>query len=178
MGTRSTSKGPKPEVEEGRKERINWPKANSKEWIKFDEDVTNILKFVHSSHENKAEAHPEIIFTVGKDRFGAKEARQKTQTLGPSKRQKKCKTVREKIKRLKETYKNAPEEEKEAINQLQQEKLKNLRLMKRTKSLKQNRKKYSKNCSEFLSQPFDFARKNIAPKGPKPKGEMKSSKAD
>jgi len=162
-------------VEEGRKERINWPKANSKEWIKFDEDVTNILKFVHSSHENKAEAHPEIIFRVGKDRFGAKEAKQKTQSSGPSKRQKKCKTMREEIKRLKETYKNAPEEEKEAINQLQQEKLKNLRLMKRTESLKQNRKKYSKNCSEFLSQPFDFARKNIAPK---PKGEMKSSKAD
>ena len=50
-----------------------------------------------------------------------------------------------------------------------------MRLMKRTESLKQNRKKYSKNCSEFLSQPFDFARKNIAPK---PKGDMKSSKAD
>merc|ERR1739842_171177 len=78
---RATSKGPKPEVEEGSKERI-----------KFDEDVTNILKFVHSSHENKAEAHPEIIFRVGKDRFGAKEAKQKTQSSGPSKRQKKCKT--------------------------------------------------------------------------------------
>merc|ERR1739840_38958 len=58
---RATSKGRIPEVEEGRKERINWPKANSKELIKFDEDVTNILKFVH---ENKAEAHPEIILTV------------------------------------------------------------------------------------------------------------------
>merc|ERR1739840_7953 len=48
---RAASKGPKLEVEKGRKERINCPKANSKEWIKFDEDVTNILKFVHSSHE-------------------------------------------------------------------------------------------------------------------------------
>ena len=172
---KATSKGSKLEVEERRKERINWPKANSKEWIRFDEDVTNILKVVHSSHENKAEAHPGIIFTVGNDRFGAKEAKQKTQSSGPSKRQKKCKTVREEIKRLKETHKNAPEEEKEAINQLQQEKLKNLRLMKRAESIKQNRKKYSRNCSEFLSQPFDFARKNIAPK---PRGEMKSSKAD
>ena len=74
-----------------------------------------------------------------------------------------------------ETYKNAPDEEKEAINQLQREKLKNLRLMKRAESIKQNRKKYSKNCSEFLSQPYDFARKIIAPK---PRGVMKSSKAD
>merc|ERR1712142_763439 len=50
--------------EERRKERINWPKANSKEWVRFDEDVTNILKPVHSSHENKAEVHPGIIFTI------------------------------------------------------------------------------------------------------------------
>ena len=33
----------------------------------------------------------------------------------------------------------------------------------------------SRNCSEFLSQPFDFARKVIAPK---PRGEMKSSKTE
>merc|ERR1711942_4001 len=83
--------------------------------------------------------------------------------------------VREEIKQLKETYKNAPDEEKEAINQRQQEKLKNLRLMKRAESIKQKRKKYSKNCSEFLSQPYDFARKIIAPK---PSGVMKSSKAE
>ena len=172
---KATSNGAKLEGEERRKERINWPKANSKEWIKFDEDVTNILKLVHSSHENKAETHPGIIFRVGSDRFGVKEAKQKTQSSGPSKRQKKCKTLREEIKKLKKTYKNAPDEEKEAINQLQEEKLKKLRLTKRTESIKQNRKKYSKNCSEFLSQPYDFARKVIAPK---PRGVMKSSKAE
>merc|ERR1712050_270613 len=98
---KATSKGSKLEEEEGRKERINWPKANSKEWIKFDEDVTNILKLVHSSHENKAETHPGIIFRVGSDRFGVKEAKQKTQSSGPSKRQKKCKALREEIKKLK-----------------------------------------------------------------------------
>merc|ERR1712142_1268603 len=84
-------------------------------------------------------------------------------------------TLREEIKKLKKNYKNAPDEEKEAINQLQDERLKNLRLTKRTESIKQNRKKYSKNCSEFLSQPYDFARKVIAPK---PRGMMKSSKAE
>ena len=169
-----TSKG-KSEGEERRKERINWPKTNSSEWIKFDEDVTTILKGIHSSNENKAETHPKIIYAVGYDRFGVKEVKQKRKSAGPSKRQMKCKKLREEIKVLKETYKNAPEEEKEAINQLQQEKLKKLRLKKRTESLRQNRKKLSRNCSEFLSQPFDFARKMIAPK---PSGEIKSSKAD
>ena len=82
---KATSKGSKLAVEERRKERINWPKANNKDWVRFDEHVTNILKLVHSSHENKAEVHPGIIFTVGSDRFGVKEAKQKTQSTGPSK---------------------------------------------------------------------------------------------
>ena len=60
---------------------------------------------VHSSHENKAETHPGIIFRVGSDRFGVKEAKQKTQSSGPSKRQKKCKTLREEIKKLKKLTK-------------------------------------------------------------------------
>merc|ERR1712055_455912 len=38
---KSTSNGAKLEGEERRKERINWQKPNSKEWIKFDEDITN-----------------------------------------------------------------------------------------------------------------------------------------
>ena len=142
---------------------------------RFDDDVTSILKQIHSSHENKAETHPRIIYAVGLDRFGVKEVEQKPRPAGPSKRQRKCKELREEIKKLEKAYKNAPEEEKEAINQLQQEKLKKLRLKKRTESIKQKRKKLSRNCSEFLSQPFDFARKVIAPK---PRGDMRSSKAE
>ena len=83
--------------------------------------------------------------------------------------------MREEINKLKEAYTNAPEEEKEGIDQLQKEKLKKLRLKKRAESIKQKRKKRSRNCTEFLSQPFDFARNIVAPK---PKGEMKSSKAE
>ena len=160
---------------EKRKARINWPKANSPEWTRFDDDVTSILKQIHSSHENKAETNPRIIYAVGLDRFGVEEVKQKPPPAGPSKRQRKCKELREEIKKLEKAYKNAPEEEKEAINQLQQEKLKKLRLKKRTESIKQKRKKLSRNCAEFLSQPFDFARKVIAPK---PKGDMRSSKAE
>merc|ERR1711973_235140 len=50
---------------EGRKERVNWPKANSSEWIKFDEEVSSLLKSVHSSYENKAETEPRTIYTIG-----------------------------------------------------------------------------------------------------------------
>ena len=58
--------------------------------------------------------------------------KQKTKPSGPSKRQKKCNNLRKEIKKLTQAYRNAPEEEKEAIDQLGKEKLKDLRLMKRT----------------------------------------------
>ena len=160
---------------EQRLERINWPKGNSSEWTKFDDDVSSILKHVHSSYESKAETEPRIIYTVARERFGLKEDKQKPKSVGPSRRQKKCSKLREEINKLKEAYTNAPEEEKEGIDQLQKEKLKKLRLKKRAESIKQKRKKRSRNCTEFLSQPFDFARNIVAPK---PKGEMKSSKAE
>ena len=41
--------------------------------------------------------------------------------------------------------------------------------------MKRNRKKFTKNFSTFLANPFDFAREVIAPK---PKGNMQSSKEE
>ena len=49
---------------EQRLERINWPKGNSSEWTKFDDDVSSILKHVHSSYESKVETELRIIYTV------------------------------------------------------------------------------------------------------------------
>ena len=158
-----------------RKEKVNWPKSNSPEWRMVDDDLTRYLKILISSPEKKAETHPFLIYNICKERFGIKERKKKAEQSGPSRRQRKCKELRREINILKETYKNSPEEEKEAVNQLQQEKIKELRLKKRAESLKNNRKKFSKNCSDFLTQPFEFAREVIAPK---PKGEMKSTKED
>ena len=47
-------------------------------------------------------------------------------------------------------YKEAPREEKHAIHELNAEKIRSLRLAKRAESLKNNRKKFSRNCSAFL----------------------------
>ena len=99
-------KGKQEGEEERRKERINWPKANSPEWTRFDDDVTSLLKQIHSSHENKAETHPRIIYAVALDRFGVKEANQKPKPAGPSKRQRKCKELKDGNKKLEKAYKN------------------------------------------------------------------------
>ena len=161
--------------EESRKERINWPKASSPEWERFDEDVSSTLRLINVPPEKKAEIFPRIIYVMGRDRFGEREVKQKSKPAGPSNRQKKCKKLRDEINKLKGAYKEAPEEEREGIDQLQREKIRELRLKKRAESIKQNRRKLSRNCNEFLSQPFDFSRKIIAPK---PKGEMKSDKIE
>ena len=162
-------------AEDKRRERINWPKANSLEWLKLDEDLTSILRTWHSSPEEKAESHPRLIYAFSRERYGVKKQMRKLpQSAGPSRRQQKGMRLRQEINKLKKAYEQAPsKEEKSAINQLQQEKLKELRLAKRAETIRQNRRKFSRNCNEFLGQPFEFARKTIAPK---PRGEMKSDK--
>ena len=154
---------------------INWPKANSLEWNSLDEDIAKLLKIIYSPPEKKAVSHPAIIYQMCVERFGFKEKRQKPQQKGPSRRQRKCKGLRADINKLKNAYHQAPEGEREAIQQLQQEKLKKLRLVKRAETIKRNRKKLARNCSTFFSNPFEFAREVVAPK---PKGKMKSSKQE
>ena len=103
-----------------RKDRINWPKANSKEWKELDTDITSLLKTMYSTSERKAESHPKIIYAMCKERFGTKEIHKKQVkcTKGPSRRQRKCKALREEIKKLQYVAQQAPEEEKPAIYQL------------------------------------------------------------
>ena len=162
---------------DGRKEKVKWPKASSKEWEQWDKDMTEILKTQNTTPESKAVLHPMIIYTMGKDKFGTKEIgkRNQEEARGPTRRQKKCKRLREEIKKLKENYNNAKEEEKEGIQQLQEDKLRELRLAKRAESLKKSRKRYTRNCNAFLSHPFNFAREVIAPK---PKGKLNSTKKE
>ena len=174
---RSSSEKPKEPEAGKRKEKVQWPKANSSAWEQWDKEMTELLKTQSSTPESKAVLHPMIIYTMGKDRFGVKEGNRKKheEMKGPTRRQRKCKKLREDINLLKESYRNAREEEKAGVKQLQDEKLRELRLAKRAESLKKSRKKYTRNCNAFMSNPFEFAREVIAPK---PKGKMASSKKE
>ena len=113
---------------------------------------------------------------MGKERFGYKNQERKANTnFGPSRRQKRCEDLRQDINKLKKAYYDAPIEEKKAIQELQQEKLKQLRLAKRAESLRKNRRKMAKNSSNFLRQPFQFAREVIKPK---PKGNLENTQEE
>ena len=170
-----TQKG-KARTEGDRKERIAWPKANSPEWERLDENLTQLLKAQCISPENSSVVHPALIYTFSLERFGEKGAKKKEpQTKGPSKRQAKCKRLRQEINLLKQAYQEADDEKKEAVKQLQEEKLRQLRLAKRAESTRKRRKRFAKNCNEFLSHPFEFAKSVIAPN---PKGTLESSKEE
>ena len=60
-----------------RKDGINWPKANSKEWKELDTDKTALLKTMYSTSDRKAESHPKMIYAMYKERFGTKEIHKK-----------------------------------------------------------------------------------------------------
>ena len=156
--------------------RIDWPPANSKDWDSFETDVAALLSYLDGPPLKRAIQHPKIIYEMGKERFGYKNIEKKpNQPAGPSRRQKKCLQLRQDINNLKRAYYEAPQDEKKAIQELQQEKLKQLRLSKRAETLRKNRRKLTKNSSSFLRQPFQFAREVI---NPKPKGNLESSKEE
>ena len=176
--TKEKFKGKRENVEDkgkGKKAPINWPKSNSKEWEKLDEDLTTLLRIMYSTPERKATSHPKIIYEMCKERFGVKEKKLKSSGSGPSKRQLKCAKLRREIKQLKTAYKEAPDSDKPGIQELNSVKLRQLRLAKRAESLRNQRKKFASNCKEFLSQPYKFSREVIAPK---PKGKLESSKEE
>ena len=94
-----------PKSEDHRKERIEWPKANSPEWQRLDHDISELLKTLYSSPEKKAISHPKIIYAMSKERFGVKQKKEQAakSTNGPSRRQKKCSKLRKEIKTLKKS---------------------------------------------------------------------------
>ena len=165
----------KESCETTRKSRIKWPKANSPEWERLDEDLTLLLKTIYSPPEKKAITYPKIIYGMCKERFGVVEESKARKEIGPSRRQRKCHKLREEINVLKKAYKEAPDEEKVAIQELNREKLQHLRLLKRAESIKNHKKQFSTNCHQFLSQPYTFSRNLLAPK---PRGSLESSKEE
>ena len=159
---------------EGRKSQIQWPQGNSEEWRRLDTDLTMILREVGKTPEAKADLHPKIIYKFCLERFGEVEAKKK-QGGKPSRRQTKGQKLRREINALKTAWNEAPEQEKDAINSLQKERVKELRLLKRAESIRARRKKQKFNTESFCKQPYSFARKVL---DPEVKGNLSSTKEE
>ena len=164
----------KKEDAEHRRKTIKWPAGNSDEWKKLDTDLTMMLREIGRSPEAKADLHPKFIYKYCLMRFGEIEATKK-HGGNPSRRQSKGQKLRKDINALKEAWKEAPEEEKSGIQELQSERIKELRLLKRAESIRSRRKKQKQNSDSFFKQPFSFARKVL---DPEVKGNLTSTKEE
>ena len=114
-----------------------------------------------------------IISPKGYLRYGQREVcvqRKENYCYGYEKRQNHISSLRAEIKILDKAVKSAPEEEKDGIKQIQKEKVICLRMKRRAESIRKNRRKFRKNCHDFLPQPYDFSRNLLSPK---PKGCFK-----
>ena len=58
----------------GRSEGIKWPAANNKEWEEFDGIVVGKLKDLQKgTFQDRMVLHCNVIYEVGRERFGCKE---------------------------------------------------------------------------------------------------------
>merc|ERR1712228_956749 len=70
-----------------RKEKIKWPKGNSTEWERLDEDMSTLLRIVFAPAEVRARTYPKVIYGMCKERFGTKEVKKREKvSTGPSRR--------------------------------------------------------------------------------------------
>ena len=160
---------------EGRKQKIKWPEGNSKEWQKLDTDLSMILRKVGNTPEAKAELHPQLIYRLCLERFGEEEPAKKKKLRKPSRRQTKCQKLRQQINEHKDKWRQATAEEREQLEELQEENIRHLRILKRAESIRKRRRKYKNNSEEFRKQPYNFARKVL---DPQVQGELESSKEE
>ena len=162
-----------PSQNEGRK-KIKWPEGNSKEWQRLDTDLSMILRKVGNTPETKAELHPQLIYRLCLERFGEEEPIKK-RSRNPSRRQTKCQKLRQQINEHKEKWRRATTKEREQLEELQEENIRHLRILKRAESIRKRRRKYKNNSEEFRKQPYNFARKVL---DPQIQGELESSKEE
>ena len=92
--------------------------------------------------------------------FGA-ESRGEKNPHHTNRRQKECHKHRERIRALNQAYKEAPQEGKEAIAELQKSEMKKLRKKKLAESVRKRKRKAESNKKKFCTQPFQFARDTL-----------------
>ena len=161
---------------EAKRERINWPRIDEeKAWRDLDSDLSSIVQTtMQGGIEKKVNTFTTIIYNVSKERFGTVEPkRARPNPTAGNRRENEIRKCRADMKDLGRRYRNAPEEEKEGITELQgilREKIRRLRTAERTRKAKKER---SKRRSQFVRDPFKFTKDLL---GGEKSGTLKASK--
>ena len=147
---------------ETRKKKIKWPKAcDSKEYEKFDEEVSAIVGKHKGTIEQRLASLAENIYNEREKIFGLEQSTIKKveQNIRVSRRQKEINKVKAEKKQLRSRWMKAKtENEKEGLNVLYEDVKKKLRdLMRKERKLKRRREK-EKTRKSFIRDPYKFAK--------------------
>merc|ERR1712200_76948 len=71
--TRKVILGNENQEEQRKKAKIKWPKGNSSEWSRLDEDISALLRSLPASAETRAKSYPNVIYGMCLERFGPSE---------------------------------------------------------------------------------------------------------
>ena len=121
-----------------RKDRVKWPPSNDKQWDIFDEDMEMLLESVLVRDvEKKITTLTTMVYTVGMERFGTTERKEKkTSEIHANRRQQAIQSIKGELKVLTRQYRWANEMEKTGLSQLRstlREKMRGLQKAERMK---------------------------------------------
>ena len=160
-----------------RKERINWPSSTMKSvWQSFEEEVDKVLEATLAGNvEKKLEGMANIIYTMGKERFGLVERKQPQTVYSHNRRAKKISEVRKGLKDLKRRYRMSSEEEKLALSDLREDLRKQLKTLRRAENHRRKRIERQRKRAQFIANPFGFVKKLL---GSKKSGKLECTREE
>lgn len=154
-----------------RRERVEWPKASEKKaWQAFDDDVNSTLESVLAGGvDRKVEAMTTIIYSMGHERFGAKELKARETPSGRgNRRETEISQIRGELKGLKRAYIEAREsgsvQEMYALEELRETLRERLKSLRRAENNRRRRKERMRKRAQFTAGPFQFIKKLLGDK--------------
>ncbi|KAK7912981.1 hypothetical protein WMY93_013192 [Mugilogobius chulae] len=157
---------PKPAVErniEGSKPQILWPQSCQKgEWEVIDKDLSSLLQNLKGDVERRLEKMGEIVYTYGKERFGVRNKKPKSNEgqcpCRKSRRQVEIDKLVKERRQLRKQWKKANNEERVGLGALQSDIKRRLSTLRRAESLRKQRKRKEHARASFYKNPFKFTK--------------------
>ena len=156
------------------RKKIKWPPANDKgAWQDFDIDICEIIQSATKGDvKRRLNFMTTITTSLASERFGCVELRQPRRPYTANRRVNKMKDLRKEIRSLKKLYRRASIEERQPLEELRGILRGELKTLRRAEWHRRRRKERSRKRTNFLSNPFGFARTLL---GEKQNGNLEAS---
>ncbi len=150
-----------------RKPRLNLPPVADCRWAQLDNDLNTILEnTLKGDAAKKIKIMVEVVYQACHDAFGVKEGKTPRPPVGPSRRQRQIKELREELKTLKRRWWEASDEERAALDEISTATRKRLIQLRRAETTREKQREKRRKRKAFFNNPFQFTADLIG----KPKG--------